>query len=59
MLEILVSAVFVLVHVAALVEDLTYVAFLLDGFVNANVSPYASLSSFALCLLGFLVFGLG
>ena len=34
-------------------------AFLLDGFVNADASPYASLSSFALCLLGCLVFGLG
>ena len=32
---------------------------LLDGFANADVSPYASLSSFALCLLGCLVFGLG
>ena len=33
--------------------------FLLDGFANADLSPYASLSSFALCLLGCLVFGLG
>ena len=58
-LEILVSAIFVLVHVAALVEGLAYMAFLLDGFVKADVSPYVSLSSFALCLLGCLVFGLG
>ena len=34
-------------------------AFLLDGFVNADLSAYASLSSFALCLLGCLVFRLG
>ena len=33
--------------------------FLLDGFANANLHPYASLSSFALCLLGCLVFRLG
>ena len=33
--------------------------FLLDGFANADLSPYASLSSFALCFLGCLVFGLG
>ena len=58
MLEILVCAVFVLVCVAALVEGLAKMAFLLDGFVNADLSPYASLSSFALCLLGCLVFGL-
>ena len=33
--------------------------FLLDDFANADLCPYASLSSFALCLLGCLVFRLG